>query len=124
MRGILAAAIFAAALAAPAGCGSKPKLVPLTGKVTHGGKVVTGGSVWFHPEGGNEGKAERTGGQLQIDGTFAAKTFPHGDGVPPGKYTVTLSPDLAARAGAPHYGDAAKTPWFVEVPDAGRADVV
>jgi hypothetical protein len=113
---------FLAAALALAGCANKPKLVAVTGKVTHNGKAVTGGSVWFHPEGGNQDKPERMSGQLQLDGTFTAKTFPHGEGIPPGKYKVTLSPDLAARAGAPRYGDATKTPWAVDVPDGGLAD--
>lgn len=102
-----------------AGCGQKPKLVPVTGRVTHYGKSVTGGSVWFHPEGGTDDKVERMSGQLQLDGTFVARTFPHGDGIPPGNYKVTLSPDLAARAGAPRYGEVARTPWVVEVPQDG-----
>jgi len=101
------------------GCGGKPKLVPLSGKVTHQGKAVTGGSVWFHPEGGDPDRAEKMSGQLQLDGTFTARTFPHGDGIPPGRYKVTLSPDIAARAGAPRYGDANKTPWTVDVPEGG-----
>ena len=121
MRPLLAAALFVS-LATLLGCGHKPKLVAVTGKVMHGGKTVTGGSVWFHPEGGNEGNAERMSGQLQLDGTFTARTFPHGDGIPPGKYKVTLSPDLAARAGMPRYGDVAKTPWSVDVPESGLAD--
>ena len=104
------------------GAGNKPKLVSVTGKVTHKGKTVTGGSVWFHPEGGTDDVQERMSGQLQLDGTFTAKTFPHGDGIPPGKYKVTLSPDLAGRAGVPNYGDVTKTPWSVDVPDAGLAD--
>lgn len=102
-------------------CGKKPTLVPVTGKVTHAGRAVTGGSVWFHPEVGGEGQSEPMSGQLQIDGTFSARTFPHGDGIPPGHYRVTLSPDLAARAGVPRYGDVAKTPWVVEVPEGGLA---
>jgi len=111
-------------MAAGAGCGNKPKLVPFTGKVVHDGKAVTGGSLWFHSESGFGGKEERMSGQLQIDGTFTARTFPHGDGVPPGKYRVTLSPDLAGRAGVPRYGDVARTPWFVEVTESGIADHV
>ena len=114
------AALFALAFALT-GCGAKPKLVAVTGKVVHKGNPVTGGSVWFHPAGGDDGKPEKMSGQLQTDGTFTARTFPHGDGIPPGQYKVTLSPDLAARAGVPHYGDAAKTPWSVDVPDAGLA---
>src|SRR5262245_5396692 len=120
MRLTTAAALFALALVL-SGCGSKPKLVAVTGKVTHKGKAVTGGRVWFHAEGGQD-KVEKMGGQLQIDGTFTAKTFPHGEGVPPGKYKVTLSPDLAARAGVPRYGQPDKTPWSVDVPDTGLAD--
>lgn len=121
MRPLIAAALFVS-VAALLGCGNKPKLVAVTGKVTHDGKSVTGGSVWFHPEGGNEGKTERMSGQLQLDGTFTARTFPHGEGIPPGKYKVTLSPDLAGRAGAPRYGDVAKTPWSVDVPETGLTD--
>ena len=124
MRTTTAVGLLFLAVVAAIGCGNKPKLVSVTGKVTHGGKTVTGGSVWFHPEGGNEGKSERMSGQLQADGTFTARTFPHGDGIPPGTYRVTLSPDLAARAGVPRYGDVAKTAWTIEVPDAGLANHV
>ena len=105
-----------------AGCGSKSKLVGVTGKVTKGGQAVTGGSLWFHPEGGSEGKSERMSGQLQTDGTFTARTYPHGDGIPPGNYKVTLSPDLAARINAVRYADVTKTPWAVTVPDSGLKD--
>jgi hypothetical protein len=119
VRGSGAAVLFVLATAVCAGCGTKPKLASVTGKVTHGGKAVTGGSVWFHPESGNETGPERVSGQLQLDGTFVARTFPHGDGVPPGRYRVTLSPDLAARAGVPRYGNISTTPWVVNVPEDG-----
>ena len=102
-----------------AGCGKKPELVSVTGKVTHGSKTVTGGSIWFHPTGESPSQTGQMSGQLQLDGTFTARTFPHGDGIPPGHYRVTLSPDLAARAGLPRYGDVARTPWEVEVPAGG-----
>jgi hypothetical protein len=109
-------------LLAAAGCGSKPKLVPVAGKAKHKGNALVGGSVWFHPADGNPYQGEKPSGQLQLDGTFTAKTFPHGDGMPPGKYKVTLSPDLAGRIGAPQYGDATKSPWSIEVPDTGLTD--
>jgi hypothetical protein len=113
--------LLAVALAL-AGCGGKPKLVPVTGKVTHNGKAVTGGSVWFHPADGDDpDRKEKMSGQLQLDGTFIGRTFPHGDGIPPGKYKVTLSPDLAGRVGAPKYGEVTKTPWEVDIPDGGLA---
>jgi hypothetical protein len=124
MRKWIAAALTLLAVFTVVGCGNKPTLVPVKGRVTHAGKTVTGGSVWFHPEGGSQGQPERMSGQLQIDGTFIARTFPHGDGIPPGQYRVTLSPDLAARAGVPRYGDVAKTPWVVEVRDGGLTECV
>ena len=123
MRYLIAFGLFASTVAL-AGCGNKPKLVTVTGKVTQKGKTVTGGSVWFHPEGADEGKTEKMSGQLQLDGTFTAKTFPHGEGIPPGKYKVTLSPDLAGRAGVPNYGVVTKTPWSVDVPETGLTDHV
>src|SRR5262249_29591753 len=101
------------------GCGNKPKLVAVTGKVTHKGNPVVGGSAGFHPTEANPYQGDKPSGQLQLNGTFTAKTFPHGEGMPPGKYKVTLSPDLAGRIGAPQYGDATKTPWSVEVPEGG-----
>lgn len=105
------------------GCGSeKPKLVTATGRVTQNGAPVTAGSVWFHPAEGSGYTGEKPSGQLQLDGTFAAKTFPYGDGLPPGTYKVTLSPDLAGRIGKPNYGTAAKTPWTVTVSDTGLVD--
>jgi hypothetical protein len=120
----VAVVFFVLATAALVGCGTKPKLAPVGGKVTHGGKAVSGGSVWFHREGGNESDPERMSGQLQLDGTFVARTFPHGDGIPPGTYRVTLSPDLAARAGVPRYGNISTTPWIVDVPANGLSDRV
>src|SRR4029450_13968852 len=119
MRNSEAAGLLMLAMAAVVGRGRKPGLVPVSGKVTHGGKAVTGGSLWFHSESESDGKPERMSGQLQLDGTFVARTFPHGGGIPPGKYRVTLSPDLAARAGVPRYGDVSRTPWVVEVPAGG-----
>jgi hypothetical protein len=120
---LLTAAVLVTVATALVGCGgNKPKLVSVTGKVTQKGQPVTGGSVWFHPETSDPNATEKMSGQLQIDGTFTAKTFPHGDGVPPGRYKVTLSRDLAARAGVPKYGDPATTPWSVDVPDTGLAD--
>lgn len=104
------------------GCGGdKPTLVEVAGKVTHKGKPVTGGSVWFHPAEGSSYKGEKPSGQLQVDGTFNARTFPYGGGIPPGNYKVTLSPDLAGRIGKPQYGDAVTSPWSVEIPEGGLA---
>lgn len=113
--------IFLLVILALAGCNSdKPKLVAATGKVTFKNQPLTAGSLFFHPESAS-GPA-KISSLLQLDGSFAMKTFPHGDGVPPGKYKVTLAPELAGRIGKPLYGYPAKTPWTVDVPDGGLID--
>lgn len=102
------------------GCGGdRPKLTEAAGRVVHNGKPVTGGSVWFHPLEGSSYRGEKPSGQLQLDGSFVAKTFPYGGGIPPGSYRVTLSPDLAGRIGKPRYGDGTKSPWTVSIPEGG-----
>jgi hypothetical protein len=110
------------ALAAAAGCGNRPKLVPVTGKVVHKGQPLTAGSIYFHPVGGTPRQGEKSSSLLQLDGSFRARTFPYGDGVPPGPYKVTLSPELANRVRLPAYADPDKTPWRIDVPDGGLQD--
>ncbi|VTR91091.1 Uncharacterized protein OS=Blastopirellula marina DSM 3645 GN=DSM3645_10462 PE=4 SV=1 [Gemmata massiliana] len=120
-RLVTAAALFAAAVSVT-GCGNKPKLAPVTGKVVHKNQPLTAGSVWFVADTGNEYKGEKPSCQLQVDGSFTMRSYPHGDGVPPGVYKVTLSPELANRIGRPNYADAAKTPLSITVPDEGVKD--
>ena len=105
------------------GCGTeKPKLVAVTGKVTFKNQPLTAGSVFFHPDAGNSYTKDVPSSLLQLDGSFTMKTFPFGDGIAPGKYKATLAPELANRIGKPIYADPAKTPWTVDVPDAGLTD--
>ncbi len=107
------------------GCdGEKPKLVMVTGKVTYKDQPLTAGNITFHPDAANSYQKDKPSSQLQLDGSFTIKTFPFGDGIPPGKYKVTLAPELASRIKMPKYADPAKTPWSVEVPDAGLSDKV
>src|SRR5262245_5852445 len=107
-----------------AGCSNRPKLVPVTGKVTQKGKTLTAGSIWFHAADGNPWQGEKPSCQLSLEGAFTMRTYPYGNGVPTGNYKVTLSPELAKRIGAPAYSDPNKTPWLIEVPDAGVSDKV
>jgi hypothetical protein len=120
------AGVALAALLPLCGCGGgdRPKLVTVSGKVVRGGEPVLPGSVIFHPAPGHTYNGDRPSTVLQTGGTFVMQTYPHGDGVPPGKYKVTLSPDLAGRLKKPEYGDPARTPWSVDVPDAGLTDQV
>jgi hypothetical protein len=103
------------------GCGnpSVPKLVQATGTVTHEGKGLTAGSIYFHPAAENSYKDDNPSSLLQTDGSFTMKTYPFGDGVAPGKYKVTLAPQLASRINKPEYGKVEMTPWEVEVPEGG-----
>lgn len=113
--------VFLILIVAFTGCSSnKPKLVTATGKVMFKNQPLTAGSLFFHPESSND--SAKISSLLQLDGSFAMKMFPHGDGVPPGKYKVTLAPELASRIGKPMYGDPGKTPWTVDVPDSGLTD--
>lgn len=116
--------LFAAALAAVAvglsGCGgAKPKLAPVSGKLTQKGAALTAGAVYLHPAPGNAWTGEPPSGQLQEDGSFTVSTFPHGPGVPPGDWKVTLSPSLAGRIRHPEYADPSKTTLALKVPDEG-----
>jgi hypothetical protein len=107
-----------------AGCSGQPKLVAVTGKVMHNGTPLTAGSVYFSPQTPSGRAGEKSSSLLQLDGSFTAKTFPYGDGLPPGAYKVTLSPELASRVKKPDYADPAKSPWTLEVPDTGVKDHV
>jgi len=118
----LLAGLFSLALLA--GCGERPKLVPATGKITHKGQPLTAGSVIFVPDAGNAWAKDNPSSLLQTDGTFTMKTFPFGDGVSPGKYKVMLDPALAGRVRMTNLSKADKTPWSVEIPEAGKTDIV
>ena len=108
-----------------AGCsGDRPKLVAAAGKVTHKGQPLTAGSIIFHPDAGNSYQKDRPSSLLQLDGSFTMKTFPFGDGVPPGQYKATLAPELAGRIRLPKYADPAKTPWSVDIPETGKTDLI
>ncbi len=105
------------------GCSSDaPKLVAVSGKVTFKNEPLTAGNLFFHPDAGNSFQKDKPSSQLQLDGSFSMKTFPYGDGIPPGNYKVTLDRALAARVGKPNYADPNKTPWTVEVPEGGLVD--
>ena len=106
------------------GCssGDRPKLVAVTGKVTMEGKGLTAGSINFYPAATNSFVKDNPSSLLQLDGSFTVKTFPFGDGIPPGSYKVTLAPELATRIKRPLYSNPESTPWTILVPDSGIID--
>lgn len=112
--------MLGAALLSTLGCGPKaPPLVAVTGKVTMAGQPLTAGSIILHPSDANSFQDDNPSSLLQLDGGFTVRTFPFGDGVPPGKYKVTLAPELASRIRRPEYADPKRTPWELEVPATG-----
>src|SRR4051794_33249667 len=83
-RRTLGAAALAALLAA-AGCGG-PRLAPVSGRVTVGGRPVTEGVVMFIPADGPAAV-----GAIQKDGQYTLTTFKPGDGALVGGHKVTIS---------------------------------
>ncbi|MFM8251014.1 MAG: hypothetical protein ACKOBW_05370 [Planctomycetota bacterium] len=123
---LLLIAMVIGVIAPTAGCGSanRPQLVPVTGRATLQGQPLTAGAIIFHPDSANSFQDDKPSSLLQVDGSFTIKTFPFGDGVPPGKYKVTLAPELASRIQRPEFGDPKTSPWNVEVPETGLRDHV
>ena len=80
-----------------AGCGgSEFDTAPVSGKVMHDGKPVTGGSLTFRPvnptpggETANLGKPATAA--VQSDGTYVLGTYKKNDGAVPGQHKVSYS---------------------------------
>jgi hypothetical protein len=73
------------------GVGDRPKVAPVSGKVTQKGKPLTGGDVMFTPSGGPEGASGHIAtGQIGTDGSYTLTTFNTGDGAVLGKHKVTV----------------------------------
>lgn len=122
----LLAVVAAAGILAASGCSDSaaPRLVPLSGRVLYSGEGVTAGSVFLHPGETAAYTKDQPSSILQIDGSFTMKTFPFGEGVAPGDYTMTLAPELAQRLNKPDYGSPEKSPWKILVPQDGKIDLV
>jgi hypothetical protein len=78
-----------------AGCGgvpsAKPKVYPVSGKVTQKGKPLTAGDVMFTPSGGPDGAFGHIAtGQIESDGSYTLTTFNTGDGAVRGRHKVTV----------------------------------
>lgn len=83
-RRSLGGLLLAAGLLAAAGCGG-PRLAPVSGRVTVGGKPVPEGVVMFHPADGPTAV-----GAIK-DGAYTLTTFKPGDGALVGDHKVTIS---------------------------------
>ena len=69
------------------GCNGRPSRVKVSGKVTCDGKPVEFGGVAFKPVGGGR----RAGGGIESGGSYTVTMYEKSDGIPVGKYTVTIS---------------------------------
>jgi hypothetical protein len=103
-----------------AGCGRKPALVPVSGKVTYRGQGVAMATVQLHADTAKGTRAPTATGQTGEDGSVTLQTPSRGPGVVPGHYKVTV---LHYFSGIPaEYGNPAETPLRIEVPPAGLRD--
>jgi hypothetical protein len=94
-------AAWGVVLAAAAGCGGEPKLVPVTGLVKLDGQAVDGVRVYFWPK---DPKANLSVNQLAIgfsgkDGRFSLRGT-NGDGIASGEYKVTFARPLKPQGDA------------------------
>lgn len=83
------------------GCsGSQRPTAKVSGKVTHDGKPVEGGSVTFAPiaDGGEAGKP--ASGEIKSDGSYSLGTYAPGDGAVIGRHRVMFSPPSGGAAPA------------------------
>lgn len=79
-----------------AGCGGSLKLATgkVSGKVTHNGQPVTGGTITFVPIAKKDVKEAGLSARcaIQSDGTYKASTYGQFDGAVIGKHTVMFTP--------------------------------
>ena len=77
-----------------AGCGvdaNRPRVVPVSGKVSQKGNPLTAGEIVFIPAGGTNGSGGHIAtGQIGSDGTYRLTTFNTGDGAVLGTHKVTV----------------------------------
>jgi hypothetical protein len=79
------------------GCGTGGEfgVAPVSGKVTHQGQPVTGGSLVFAPVPSSDGSAKvgkPAAGEVQSDGSYKLSTYAASDGAVVGKHRVRYSP--------------------------------
>ena len=114
---VLVGLMVAIVLIAAGGCDRRPSRVPVSGQVTVDGEPLEFGSITFYAVAGG-----RPGGASLADGgNYSVTMHDPNDGLPPGKYTVTVAAadwvsDKACRWHAPkHYQDAKTSGLTAEI---------
>ena len=85
--------VVCAVLAGITGCGNDRQMVPVTGRVTFGGREwPMAGSIGFTPNSLADGVVARAGSaNFGKDGNFVVGSYKPGDGLLPGVYRVKIS---------------------------------
>lgn len=107
----------------------RPELYPLTGKVWVGDQAAHGAVITLHSETDNPLGSPNPFGRVDAEGRYSLTTFSTSDGVPAGRFRVTViwPENPEARGPSPdrlkgRYGDAATTPLEVTV-EAGMTEL-
>ena len=103
-------------------CGrqSALNLVTVRGRVMYHGRGLPMATVQLLADVSKGTQAPTAVGQTEEDGSIRLQTPPHGIGVVPGHYKVTVQQYSSAIPAI--YGNAAKTPLHLEVPPSGLPD--
>ncbi len=107
------------------GCGSNAapyvgKTVPVKGKVTYKGKLLTQGQIVFEPD--NSGREAH--GSIQPDGTFELSTFAKGDEAVPGTHRIAVTSGKVGKVVVPvKYKNTSSSKTEVEVAE-GKSEYV
>lgn len=128
--GTTASWLLAFTAAAWVGCGSggKDGIVRVSGKVTHQGQPVTGGSLTFVPiaSGGAVNVGKPATGEVKPDGSFVLGTNSQSDGALAGRHRVAYSPpaiELPAGQTLKEGQTMPQSPWAGLVPKDPEVEV-
>ena len=126
-RRALGPALAALACGLAAGCNRAPPLTVVRGILTTGTQPVAEVMIQFAPDDAGP-DAKVAYGHADAAGAFVMKTLPHGTGVVPGTYRITLQPGdgsvaLRQRLVPGKLQDLSQTPWRVTVPPTGLHDL-
>jgi hypothetical protein len=119
--------LFAWSVVLVGGCAptvSKAKLAPVKGRVVFNGDPVTAADIYFMPNAAKGNEGSMASSVLQTDGSFTLSTHPHGDGVMPGAYKVTLSLGRRPEKELDKYRRLDTTPMEYNVPPEGLTNLV
>lgn len=109
-----------------AGCQdtAKPKLAPVNGRVVFQDQAMTAADIYFMPDASKGNEGSMASSALQLDGSFTLVTHPHGKGVLPGVYKVTLHMGRRKGKELDKYRQVETTPLEYTVPPEGLPDLL